>query len=101
MKILEGVTVIDFTQAYSGPFCTMQLADFGARVIKIERRGVGDQSREWTPFKNGNSGYYAAINRNKESISLDISKPEGADIIKKNGQRRRHRSRKLQSRYDG
>ena len=83
MKILEGVTVIDFTQAYSGPFCTMQLADFGARVIKIERRGVGDQSREWTPFKNGNSGYYAAINRNKESISLDISKPEGADIIKK------------------
>lgn len=83
MKVLEGVTVIDFTQAYSGPFCTMQLADFGARVIKIERRGIGDQSREWTPFKNGHSGYYAAINRNKESLSVDISKPEGADIIKK------------------
>lgn len=84
MKVLEGVTVIDFTQAYSGPFCTMQLADFGARVIKIERRGVGDQSREWTPINDkGESGYYAAINRGKESISLDISKPEGAEIAKR------------------
>lgn len=83
MKVLDGVTVIDFTQAYSGPFCTMQLADFGARVIKIERTGVGDQSREWTPFKNGHSGYYAAINRNKEDISLDICTPEGAEIVKR------------------
>lgn len=83
MRVLDGVTVIDFTQAYSGPFCTMQLADFGARVIKIERRGCGDQSREWTPFHNGHSGYYAAINRNKESLSIDISTPEGAEIIKK------------------
>lgn len=83
MKVLEGVTVIDFTQAYSGPFCTMQLADFGARVIKIERRGIGDQSREWTPFKDGNSGYYAAINRNKESLSIDINTEEGKEIIKR------------------
>ena len=82
MKVLEGVTVIDFTQAYSGPFCTMQLADFGARVIKIERRGSGDQSREWTPIKNDHSGYYAAINRNKESLSIDISSKEGSDIIR-------------------
>lgn len=82
-NILSGVTVIDFTQAYSGPFCTMQLADFGARVIKIERKGIGDQSREWTPFKDGHSGYYAAINRNKESLSLDISKKEGADMIRR------------------
>ena len=84
MKILEGVTVIDFTQAYSGPFCTMQLADFGARVIKIERRGYGDQAREWTPInEKGESGYFAAINRGKESISLDISKPEGQEIIRR------------------
>ncbi|WP_317855283.1 CaiB/BaiF CoA-transferase family protein [Chakrabartyella piscis] len=80
MKILEGLTVIDFTQAYSGPFCTMNLGDFGARVIKIERAGVGDQSREWTPFKDGNSGYYAAINRNKEGMSLDINTEEGKEI---------------------
>ncbi len=84
MKVLEGVTVIDFTQAYSGPFCTMQLADFGARVIKIERRGYGDQAREWTPINDkGESGYFAAINRGKESISLDISTPEGAEIAKR------------------
>ncbi len=83
MKVLEGVTIIDFTQAYSGPFCTMQLADFGARVIKIERRGMGDQSREWTPInEKGESGYFAAINRGKESVSLDINKPEGVEIIK-------------------
>lgn len=83
MKVLEGVTVIDFTQAYSGPFCTMNLADFGARVIKIERKGVGDQSREWTPINDkGHSGYFAAINRNKESIELDISTPEGREIAK-------------------
>lgn len=82
MKILEGVTVIDFTQAYSGPFCAMQLADFGARVIKIERACVGDQSREWTPFRNNYSGYYASINRNKESLTLDISSEEGQAIVK-------------------
>ena len=82
MKILEGVTVIDFTQAYSGPFCAMQLADFGARVIKVERAGVGDQSREWTPFRNNYSGCYSSINRNKESLTLDISSEEGQKIIK-------------------
>lgn len=81
MKVLEGVKVIDFTQAYSGPFCTMNLADFGAEVIKIERRGSGDQSREWTPIVNGNSGYYAAINRNKKGVSLDIADDEGRKVI--------------------
>ena len=81
MKVLEGVKVIDFTQAYSGPFCTMQLADFGAEVIKIERRGSGDQSREWTPIVDGNSGYYAAINRNKKGVSLDIADDEGRKVI--------------------
>lgn len=82
MNVLEGITVIDFTQAYSGPFCAMQLADFGARVIKVERAGVGDQSREWTPFRNNYSGYYASINRNKESLTLDIASDEGQEIIK-------------------
>jgi CoA:oxalate CoA-transferase len=82
MKVLEGVTVIDFTQAYSGPFCVMQLADFGARIIKIERAGSGDQSREWTPFRNDYSGYYASINRNKESVSLDIGREEGQKIVR-------------------
>lgn len=83
MKVLEDVIVVDFTQAYSGPFCTMQLADFGATVIKIERRGSGDQSREWVPIKNGNSGYYAAINRNKLGMELDLSQPEGVEIARR------------------
>jgi CoA:oxalate CoA-transferase len=84
MKVLEGVTVIDFTQAYSGPFSTMQLADFGARVIKIERNKYGDQSRYWAPInEKGESGYYAAINRGKESITLNIGTPEGIEIAKK------------------
>ncbi len=84
MKVLEGVTVIDFTQAYSGPFCTMQLADFGARVIKIERNKYGDQSRFWAPINEaGESGYYAAFNRGKEGITLNIGTPEGLEIAKK------------------
>lgn len=82
MKVLEGMKVIDFTQAFSGPFCTLQLADFGAEVIKVERPNTGDQSREWFPIKDGYSGYYASINRNKKGIALDIGKPEGAEAIK-------------------
>lgn len=82
MKALQGMVVIDFTQAFSGPFCTMQLADFGATVIKIERPYIGDQSREWTPFSNGYSGYYASINRNKYGIAVDNASPEGGEIIK-------------------
>lgn len=84
MKVLDGVTVVDFTQAYSGPYSTMQLADFGARVIKIERRLHGDQSRAWMPLnEEGKSGYYAVANRGKESMALDLSKPEAVEIIKK------------------
>ena len=81
MKVLEGVTVIDFTQTYSGPFCTMQLADFGAKVIKIERKGIGDTSRYWEPLRNNHSGYFAAINRNKYSVEIDLSSKEGIKIV--------------------
>ena len=84
MKVLDGVTVIDFTQTYSGPFCTMQLADFGARVIRIEVKGIDDAARIWPPFsENGESGYYATNNRGKESIALDLKTPEGMEVIKK------------------
>lgn len=82
MKVLEGMKVIDFTQAFSGPFCTLQLADFGAEVIKVERPATGDQSREWFPIKDGYSGYYASINRNKKGLALDIGNPEGAAAIR-------------------
>ena len=80
-KPLEGVRVLDLTQAYSGPFCTMQLADHGAEVIKIEKPGVGDQTRYWAPMRNGHSGYYSYINRNKIGLSLDLKKPEAKQVF--------------------
>lgn len=79
---LEGVRVLDLTQAYSGPFCTMNLADHGAEVIKIERPAMGDQTRGWGPFKKDFSGYFAYINRNKEGITLDLRTEEGKDILR-------------------
>ena len=80
-KPLEGIRVLDLTQAYSGPFCTMNLADFGAEVIKIERPGTGDQTRTWGPFKNDYSAYFAYINRNKQGVTLDLSTPEGKEVF--------------------
>lgn len=81
-KPLEGIRVLDLTQAYSGPFCTMNLADHGAEVIKIERPGTGDQTRAWGPFKNDFSGYYAYINRNKKGMTLDLGKEEGKAVFR-------------------
>ena len=82
MKLLEGITVLDLTQAYSGPFCTMHLADHGANVIKIERPPHGDQTRSWGPFKNGGSAYYALINRNKQSVTLNLRTKEGREVFR-------------------
>lgn len=81
MKLLEGIKVVDFTQAHAGSLCTMLLADFGAEVIKIERPGVGDLARYWSPFKNGSSGYYAYLNRGKKSIGVNGSTEEGGKIL--------------------
>ncbi len=80
-KALEGIRVIDLTHAYNGPFSTMHLADHGAEVIKIEKPGVGDMTREWPPIMNGESGYFGNINRNKKSLTLDIRKDEGKAIF--------------------
>lgn len=78
---LEGIRVLDLTQAYSGPFCTMNLADHGAEVIKIETPEKGDQTRGWGPVENGYSGYYAYINRNKKGITLNLKSKEGKQIF--------------------
>jgi CoA:oxalate CoA-transferase len=69
---LSGVTVLDLTRVLAGPFCTMILADLGARVIKIEQPGTGDDSRAYGPFMNGHSAYFGSVNRGKESIALNL-----------------------------
>lgn len=81
-KALEGVRVLDLTQAYSGPFCTMHLADQGAEVIKIEMPNVGDQSRYWEPIVGSASGYFSYINRNKYGITLNLKTDEGKEIFR-------------------
>jgi CoA:oxalate CoA-transferase len=77
-KFLRDVLVLDFTRVLAGPFCTMTLADLGARVIKIESP-AGDEARGMGPFKGGNSLYFASINRGKESVVLDLKQPAGRD----------------------
>lgn len=79
---LDGLTVIDFTRVLSGPYCTMQLADMGARVIKIEQPGRGDDTRAWgPPFVGGESAYFLSINRNKESLTLDLKRPAARRVL--------------------
>ena len=82
MRPLDGILVLDFSRVLSGPYCTMQLADLGARVIKIEQPGRGDDTRAWgPPFVHGESSYFLSINRNKESIALDLKHPASPRII--------------------
>ena len=69
-EALQGLKVLDFTRVYSGPYCTMLLADLGAEVVKIEAVGKGDDTRAFHPIKNGQSGYFSYLNRNKKSITL-------------------------------
>jgi crotonobetainyl-CoA:carnitine CoA-transferase CaiB-like acyl-CoA transferase len=79
---LTGLKVVDQSQALAGPYCTMMLGDLGAEVIKIERPGIGDNSRQWAPpYIGDQSCYYLATNRNKRGIALNIAQPEGRTII--------------------
>src|SRR3978361_1565181 len=73
---LEGLLVVDLSRVLAGPFATMLLADLGARVVKVEKRGSGDDSRAYGPFVEGHSLYFARVNRGKQSIALDL-KDEG------------------------
>jgi crotonobetainyl-CoA:carnitine CoA-transferase CaiB-like acyl-CoA transferase len=79
---LDGITVLDLTRVLSGPYCTMLLADMGARVIKIEQPGKGDDTRAWgPPFVSGESAYFLSINRNKESVTLDFKQRAGRALL--------------------
>src|SRR6516225_44338 len=80
--ILEGIRVVELTEALAGPYCAMLLGDLGADVVKVARPGIGDQSRAWgPPFVGGESAYYLATNRNKRSIALNYDDPKGLEIL--------------------
>lgn len=82
-KPLAGLVVLDLSRVLAGPWCTMVLGDLGARVLKIESP-AGDDTRAWgPPFLEGQSAYYLAVNRNKESVALDFQAPAGADILRR------------------
>jgi crotonobetainyl-CoA:carnitine CoA-transferase CaiB-like acyl-CoA transferase len=79
---LDGIRTLDLTRVLAGPFCTMNLADLGAEVIKIELPGRGDDSRGYAPvMPNGESGYFHSVNRGKLSVTLDLRTAEGAAIF--------------------
>jgi crotonobetainyl-CoA:carnitine CoA-transferase CaiB-like acyl-CoA transferase len=80
---LQGIKVLDFTQVYSGPFCTLMLKDLGAEIIKVERTGSGDIIRQDAPLtEGGESGTFIILNRGKKSITLDIKSEQGRSICR-------------------
>jgi itaconate CoA-transferase len=80
---LDGVTVVTLEHAIAAPFCTRQLADLGARVIKIERPGVGDFARAYDERVNGLASHFVWTNRSKESLTLDVKHPDGQAILRR------------------
>lgn len=78
---LDGLTVVDMTRVLAGPYATMLLADLGARVIKVEAPGTGDDARAYPPFVEGESAYFASVNRGKESIALDLKSQDDRAIL--------------------
>ncbi len=82
MQPLDDLTVVDLSRALAGPYCTMMLADLGARVVKVEAVEGGDDTRGWgPPFLHGESAYFMSINRNKQSVTLNLKHPRGRDLL--------------------
>lgn len=80
---LDGITVVSLEHAIAAPFCTRQLADMGARVIKVERPGVGDFARGYDERVHGLSSHFVWTNRSKESLGLDLKQPDAADVMER------------------
>src|ERR1700758_2832091 len=87
MTALDGVEVLEVGNFMAAPFCTLQLADLGADVIKIENPDGGDIVRTTAPFLDGESSPFIRLNRNKRSLALDLKKPEGKEIFRRLAQR--------------
>ncbi len=84
MRPLQGLRVLDLSRVLSGPFCTMNLGDMGADVIKIEEPGKGDDTRAFgPPFIEGVSTYFLSINRNKRSVAVDLKHPDGVKLVQR------------------
>ena len=82
MRPLEGLRVVDLTRVLSGPYCTMQLGDLGAEVIKVERPGGGDDTRSFAPpFQGDQAAYFLSVNRNKKSMTLDMKSQAGKEVL--------------------
>jgi formyl-CoA transferase len=82
MRPLEGLRVVDLTRVLSGPYCTMQLGDMGAEVIKVEQPGKGDDTRAFAPpYQGDQAAYFLSINRNKKSITLDMKSEAGKAVL--------------------
>src|SRR5881398_3584162 len=81
MLPLEGITIVSLEQAVAAPFATRQLADLGARVVKIERPGVGDFARAYDETVRGMASHFVWLNRSKESLTLDLKHPEARPIV--------------------
>uniref|UniRef100_A0A0B7BA07 Uncharacterized protein n=1 Tax=Arion vulgaris TaxID=1028688 RepID=A0A0B7BA07_9EUPU len=80
---LKGIKVLDLSRILAGPYCTMILGDMGADIIKVEKPGVGDDTRIWgPPFIGTESCYYLCVNRNKKSVTINMKKPAGVKLIK-------------------
>jgi CoA:oxalate CoA-transferase len=80
---LSGITIIDLSRILAGPYCTLLLAELGARVIKVEPPLQGDDARQYGPFRNGKSAYFVSVNRGKESIALDLKSAAGREIFER------------------
>jgi CoA:oxalate CoA-transferase len=80
---LSGITIVDLSRILAGPYCTLLLAELGARVIKVEAPNGGDDARQYGPFTNGKSTYFASVNRGKESIALDLKSAGDREIFER------------------